>query len=114
MLNDLRFALRTLGKAPGFVTVAVLTIALGIGANSVIFSLINAVLLKPLPYREPRRLVLIQERILKVTSQFFGVTAPDVLDIERSNRTLDSVAAFEQFQMKTRFTFIAAKGFPLD
>jgi putative ABC transport system permease protein len=99
MLNDVRFALRTLAKAPGFATVAVLTIALGIGANSVIFSLINAVLLKPLPYREPQRLVLIQERILKVTSQFFGVSAPDVLDIERSTRSLDSVAAFQQLHM---------------
>jgi predicted permease len=99
MLNEFRLALRTLSKAPGFTVVAALTIALGIGANSVIFSLINAVLLKPLPYREPHRLVLIQEGIAKIVPGLFGVSAPDVLDIARTNRSLDSVAAFQQLQM---------------
>lgn len=60
--QNLRQALRSLARRPAFVAVVVLTLALGIGANSAIFSVINAVLLKPLPYREPDRLALIWSR----------------------------------------------------
>ncbi len=79
--------------------VAILAIALGIGANTAILGVVNAVLLKALPYRDSGRLVLIQERIPQVVSHFFPVSAPDVLDMQRWTQSLNAVAAFHGMQM---------------
>jgi putative ABC transport system permease protein len=61
LIHDLRYAVRTLAKNPGFATLTVLILALGIGANTAVFSVVHAVLLKPLPFFEPDRLVLLWE-----------------------------------------------------
>src|SRR5688572_18256826 len=88
--QDLQYALRRLVKAPGFTAVAVLTLALGIGANSAIFSVVNGVLLKPLPYPESGRLVGVYHTSDGGRSVMSG---PNFTDIARMATTLESVAA---------------------
>jgi predicted permease len=93
-IQDLRYGLRMLRKSPGFTAVAVLTLALGIGATTGIFSVVNAVLLKSLPYRQPDTLVFVQERIPRFSQRAIPVSAPDVLAMQRDNNVFDSLAAF--------------------
>lgn len=89
--NDLSYGIRMLLKSPGFTFVAVLTLALGIGANTALFSVVNAVLLTPLPYPEPDRLLKIYQK----TAQFdrASVSYPNFLDWQKDNRTFQRMAA---------------------
>jgi predicted permease len=89
---DFHYALRALRQRPGFACVALLTLALGTGATTVIFTVINGVLLKPLPYSAPDRLVTLQGRTATFGDQFFAY--PDFKDFETATRKLESVAGY--------------------
>jgi predicted permease len=88
-MNDLRYALRQLRKSPGFTVIAVLTLALGIGANSAIFSVVNAVLLRPLPYPKADRLVYLNEVISGTNS---SIALPDYVDWQRDSTSFQHLA----------------------
>ncbi|HEU4630001.1 MAG TPA: ABC transporter permease [Gemmatimonadaceae bacterium] len=89
LLQDLRFALRSLRRSPGFTLVAVLTLALGVGANTAIFSVVDGVLLAPLPLREPDRLVAVGERVDGGAPTDFTSTSPgSFFDWQRQTRTV--------------------------
>src|SRR5262245_66623151 len=89
MYNDLRYAVRQFLKAPGFAAVAILTLALGIGANTAIFSIVNAVLLRPFPYQAPERLVIINERVF--AGNGFPPSYLNFVDWRDQNTAFDSI-----------------------
>jgi putative ABC transport system permease protein len=93
MLHDLQFALRQLLKSPGFSLVAILTLALAIGANSAIFSAIDAVLLHPLPYPDPDRLVIVQETLPRYSLHGIAPTAADYAEFRRQATCFTEIAA---------------------
>src|SRR5712692_248224 len=125
LLQDCRYALRLLAKNPGFTAVAVLTMGLGIGANTAIFSLISALLLRPLPYKNPEKLVALdltstgrQNRQL----QIFPWSYPIFEELRRDNQTFETVAGFSNLDVNLTGTesperlsceLVSASYFPL-
>jgi putative ABC transport system permease protein len=94
LLQDLRYGLRMLAKNPGFTAVAVVTLALGIGANTAIFSVVNAALLRPLPYSDPSRLVYVWSAEKARGINQSTVSIPDLHDWQQQNHVFDGMAGW--------------------
>jgi len=94
MLKDIRFASRQLLKQPAFTAIAVLTIALAIGATTAVLSLVNALLVRPLPYREPQQLVLLLQHFKSQNLERIPVSPPEFLDYETRAQSLEKLGAF--------------------
>ncbi len=120
LMQDLRYGFRQLRRNPGFTVVAVLTLALGIGANTAIFSVVNGVLLSPLPYPHPDRLVALYSR----TAQFSNssISYPNFLDWARDNHSFSAMAAYREDNFtltgagepeRVSAEFVSASFFPL-
>ena len=99
-VRDLKIALRGLGRSPGFATVAVVTLALGIGANSALFSVVDAVLLKPLPFAEPEDLVMMWESAPAMGFDEVGFSPPDLNFISQQQQSFSSIGAYDSLQVE--------------
>ena len=94
MLRDLRYAVRTLARSPGFATMAIIVLALGIGANTALFTVVHSVLLKPLPFRDPDRLVMLYERSVD-PKYAFNVVAPGIYaEWQKQSQSFENVTIF--------------------
>ena len=92
--HDVAYAIRMLQKSPWFSITAILTLALGIGANTAIFSVVNSVLLRPLPYPQAQQLVFVRQEALKVGVDHVPFSVPEIMDFRARNHTLSSVAEY--------------------
>lgn len=123
LVRDLRYGIRMLVKTPGFTAVAVLTLALGIGANTAIFSLVDTILLRPLPYEDPGRLVVVSESVpLMGGDSEMGMAAGEYIDYRDRNRTFAGIAAYQSVgfnltgvdtPMRVNAAAVSASAFPL-
>ncbi|MGB6190837.1 MAG: ABC transporter permease, partial [Terracidiphilus sp.] len=98
-MQDLRYGLRTLSKSRGFTLTAVLTLAFGIGATTAIFSIVEGILLRPLPFADPGRLVVLGDTVPGIgmgSNGHIGVTMPQILTYERETRGFAALGGFEQ------------------
>jgi len=120
LTQDLKYGLRMLAKNPGFTAVAVLTLALGIGANTAIFSVVNGVLLNPLPYPEPSQLVTLHES--KPNFPYGSISYPNFRDWQKENHTFSSIAVASGYGFtltgagepeRARAEFVSSDFFPL-
>ncbi len=94
MLQDVRYAWRSLSKSRGFAAIAVTCLALGIGINATIFSVVDGVMLQPYPYADAERIVVLSGRNQRLHVNRAGISYPDYRDIRDENSTLSAVAAF--------------------
>ena len=96
LAQDLKLALRLLLRSPGFTSIVLATLALGVGANTAIFSVVNAVLLRPLPYAEPERLVAVHQTQPSQSVTRAGVSYPNYADLAGQSRSFDGLAAIRE------------------
>jgi putative ABC transport system permease protein len=101
LVQDIRYALRILAKTPAFTAIAVLTLALGIGANTAIFSVVYAALLRPLPYAQPNRLITLSQ-VRDSGDKYWDASYPDFLDWQRQSKTFQSLTGFVQDELTFR------------
>lgn len=104
LLQDMRFGIRMLAKSPGFAAMAILTLAIGIGANTAIFTVLNSVLLRPLPFHDPDRLVIISERAPQFDSM--SVAYQNFQDWKTQSSSFEKMAIFRQ----SDYTLTGASG----
>src|ERR1043165_7524382 len=97
MFQDLRFAMRMLVKNPGVSLIAILTMALGIGANTAIFSVVNAVLLNPLPFSEADKLIRIYGHFLATSQDSMSASVPELTDYRERTQSFDGIAGYDDF-----------------
>src|SRR6187397_3038520 len=94
MIKDLRYAVRTLLKRPGFLVIAVSTLALGIGATTAMFTVVNSVLLRPLQFPEPERIVLFQGINPRQGINQSNMSVPDIVDWQKQSQSFEQIAGF--------------------
>jgi putative ABC transport system permease protein len=99
VLTDLRYGLRLMIRQRMFAVLALTTLALGIGVNSAMFAVVNAVLLRPLPFRDPSRVVSIEEIIKRISPQGMPVTPSDLIEFQRGSQAFESVAGYTTASM---------------
>ena len=105
--QDLRYALRTLRKSPGFTLLSVFTLALGIGANAALFSIVNTALLQPLPFKDPTRLMMLFEGLPQIGSPKIPFSAPDFATFKRGEKSFAAVGAVQDKEFE-----VSGKGEP--
>src|SRR5205807_3880542 len=94
LIKDIRYGIRSLLKRPGFTAIAVVTLALGIGANTAIFSVVNTLLLRPVPFKEPARLVQVWEANFKRGQNTMDISYPNFADWRDQNQVFEQIAAY--------------------
>src|SRR5688572_33437122 len=95
LFKDIRYGIRSLLQRPGFTAIAVITLALGIGANTTLFSFVNGVLLRPLPYKDADRLVVLDETAPKQGIESFAVSYPNFVDWRQQNQVFEDVGIYQ-------------------
>src|SRR4029453_7357634 len=93
-IKDIRFGMRNLLKRPGLTAIAIITLALGVGANSAIFSVVNAIVLRPLPYKDSDRLVALWGNLHRTGLEEIEISAPEYTDFKQQSKAFDQIAAF--------------------
>ena len=104
LLQDLRFALRLIGRTPGFTAIAVLTLALGIGANTAVFSVVNAAMIRPLPFPNASRLVDVYHAYTKLNMNYVTLSPGSYVYIREHSRALEDLAAYTSFRAPQNLT----------